>query len=390
MYAVSNAFHTAVQNGNKQIPLLIFNDAVFTADDIKSGTGIAFHDRFNTTESISIGQTPSNDISFTLFNDKQLLNNYNFGEFLATIGVQLGTSSYTASGSCYLVTSNTYVGYNSSPYLTRGGSAVSSPPNWPVKSLLGYNGKVYAFGASGQYAVYNDSTGANVTSSNTVNAFMLDKATSFWQGKGIYYNNRILYIYQNGIREQYEFCPLGKFIAVRPNTPDKIIVSMTCSDLMQKFDVDMPPAATLGLTYPITISALFTAICTYVGLPYTTSTFINSTATVASEPEEFADSTVRTVLGWIAEAAGSNARINRDGQVELSWVRSVSLTCDENDYSDFAPYWYETRKVTKLYNRNTSEVSENIYGSGDEAYLIQDNPLIPVVTATSTETQEGG
>lgn len=382
MYPVSDAFHQAVRNGNKQIPLLIFNDLVFTQDDIKSGTGISFHDRFNTSENISIGQTTSNDVSFSLFNDRQLLNSYSFGEFLATIGVLLGTDPYTAKGNCYLRTLNTYIGYSGSPYLTRNGQALSSPPSWPVTSMLGYNGKIYVFGRTGQYAVYNDSNGANITSGNAVNAFMLDKAARYWQSKGIYYNkdSRILFIYDNeaSVRERYEFCPLGIFIAIRPNTPDKILISMTCSDRMQKFDIDMPSASALGISYPTTISNLFTKICNYVGLPYKTNSFINSTATIASEPAEFSDSTMRTVLGWIAEAAGSNARIDRDGKVELSWVRNVSLVCDENDYTDFSPYWYQTPKVTKLYNRNSTEASENTYGSGNEAYLIQDNPLLPV------------
>ena len=46
------------------------------------------------------------------------------------------------------------------------------------------------------------------------------------------------------------------------------------------------------------------------------------------------------------------------------------------NYSEFNPYWYKTKKVTKLYNRDTQESADSIYGGGSENYLIQDNPLL--------------
>lgn len=380
MYQVSDAFHEAVKNGNRQIPLLIFPDRVFTADDINISRGISFHDRFNSEENIRIGQTMSNDVSFSLFNDSGLLNDYEFGDFLATIGVYLQSDTFPTAGNCYMRTLySMYVGYSVSPYLTRGGTAVSSPPGWPVLSMLCYDGKVYVFGASGNYKVYRDSDGADITSSNPVNSFMLAKAGT-WSMKGWYYNesSRILFCYDNvtGKRDMYEFCPLGWFTAERPNAPDVILISMTCHDFMQKLDVDMPSASALGISYPATIGTLFQKICNYVGLPYRTTTFINSTATIDTEPEDFADCTIRTVLGWIAEAAGANARIDRDGYVILDWLKSSGQTFDENNYSKFEPYWYQTRKVTKLYNRDTVEASDSTVGSGSENYLIQDNPLL--------------
>ena len=98
MYLASNAFHEAVANGAHQIALLIFDDAVFTNDDIDVSAGIEFHDYFNTAEDLSVGQALSNEISFSIFNDEGLLNEYEFGEFLATIGAQTGNETITASG----------------------------------------------------------------------------------------------------------------------------------------------------------------------------------------------------------------------------------------------------------------------------------------------------
>lgn len=379
MYAVSSKFHEAVAEGNDQKALLIFKDTVFTGEDINIDRGITFHDRFSLKDSLCFGQTLSNEISFSLFNDNRYLNNYEFGDFLATIGVKLGETEFTVSGNVFLRTFHDYVGNSVSPYLTRGGSPVAAQPSFAVTSLLGYDGLIYAFSEYGDYAVYEDSTGANVTSLHPVNTFMRGKVKG-WVGKGYYYYNRNLFIYdtETGKREQFEFCPLGHFTAERPNASDKIVIDMSCFDLMQRFDDDMPSASKLGISYPTTIGTLFVKLCDYVELPYRTRTFINSGATISEEPEDFARSTMRTVLGWIAEAAGSNARIDRDGYVVLDWVRAQNSvqTYNEGQYVDYEPYWYETKTVGRLYVRDTTDYGQQTVGSGKEGYLIQDNPLL--------------
>ena len=383
MYNCSNAFHTAVKNDEPQKALFIFSDAVFTNDDIDVETGLDFSDYFNLKEDLSIGQTPSNELTFHLINRNKQLNDYGFGDFLATIGVRISSSTYSQQGNVSIVTGNsTWVGYSTAPRLRRNGTQVSVQPSFSVTSMLAYDGKIWVFGDGvGQYKVYNETTAADITASNSLNLFMRNKAAG-WSGRSFFYNKstRILTIRENGYQETYEFCPLGYFTADRPNVPNKINISFECYDFMQKFDGDMPKASEMGAVYPLNIGGLFVKLCDYVGLPYKTSTFINSSATIPSEPESFENSTMRTVLGWIAEAAGSNARIDRDGYVVLDWIRSTSASYKEGDYTEFEPYWYTTKKVSKLYNRDTGEASETTVGTGSECYLIQDNPLLAGAT----------
>lgn len=388
MYPASDAFHEAVQNGNDQKTLLIFKDCVFTDDDISVENGIEFHDYFNAEEDLSIGQALSNEISFTLFNDDRLLNDYEFGEFVATMGVQISENSYTHRGSAYMVTTNaTYIGQETYPFLYRNGAEMSAKPNFPVRALLGYKDSeenmniVIAFSGDGRYAIYNDANGANVTNQYPVAAFMAQKSYR-WIGKGMYYNkdNRRLSIRQEGTCRWYEFVPLGVFYAERPNAPDTIQIDMTCYDFMQKFDVDMPSASEMNLTYPCSIGDLYDKMCTYVGARPVQEEFINARAILDEEPEDFESVTMREVLKWIAEAAGANAKFNRDGKLELKWLVNTNQSYEATDYSEFSPYWYETKNVTKLYNRDTAEGEEYTYGSGDEYYLIQDNPLLKGVS----------
>ena len=378
MYPCSEEFHEAVRNGNHQMAMLIFKDAVFTDSDINVDAGIDFNDYFNLEDSLCIGQTPSNTISFSLFNDRRFLNNYGFGDFLATIGVFLDEKEYEHRGNTTLWTGyGTYCGYSDYPYLTRNGAPVPSQPGFIVTSLLGYDGKVWAFSDMGEYAVYSDVTGANITAANPVNIFMRNKVMQ-WAGMGYYYNpdTRNLMIYSDGVRRRYEFVPLGCFTAERPNAPDKIEISMTCYDWMTKFDADMPEPGAMGISYPTTIGTLYDRLVKYVGLKHRGTDFINANATIQSVPEDFENATMRKVLGWIAEAAGSNARIDRDGYVKLDWVKRTNQSYAENMYNEFEPYWYETKKVTRLYNRDTAEGTQNIVGGGEESLLIQDNPLL--------------
>lgn len=378
MYAASDAFHAAVQNGNEQKALLIFPDCVFTDDDISVEQGIEFHDYFNTDDDLAIGQATSNELSLSLFNDDRLLNDYGFGDFLCTLGVLIGKDTYQPYGNVMVTTVYaTYIGNENYPFITRNGNVLFPQPSFAVRSILAYDDRVWCFSNDGRFAVYNDATGANVTSQYTLNAFMKRKAIS-WEGKGIFYNknSRILFIYIDGERKRYEFVPLGWFTAERPKAPDVIQIDLNCYDFMQKFDIDMPDAATLGISYPITIGNLFKKLCEYVGVNYMSGSFINSGAVVQEEPDDFENVTMREVIKWIAEAAGSNARFNRDGRLVLEWLRSTDQHYEATGYQEFNPYWYETKQITQVRNRDTHDCEDYICGSGSEEYLIQDNPLL--------------
>ena len=382
MYPVSAAFHTAVKNGNPQKALLIFSDLVFTNDDINVQNGIEFRDYFNTEEDIAIGQALSNEISFSLFNDERLLNDYTFGDFLATIGVLIEDGRYSQRGICQVTVGNdTYIADSRSPFLKKNGNPMGTSPTQQIKSMLAYDGNLYCFGEDENYCiVYSLSNGA--VQNVTINPFMRRKAHRFWQGKGIYYANRMLNIWQAGVIETYEFCPLGHFSAERPKAPDKIQIDMTCNDWMTKFDEDWTAGTTPSVSYPATIASLYSSVCASVGVSCKTpNPFINGSAVISKEPEDFNTATKRDVLKWIAEAACANARMDRDGYVILDWIRmNTGQAFNANGYQEFEPYWYKTKKVSKLYNRDSSEGTDKTSGDGDECYLILDNPLLKGVS----------
>jgi len=386
MYPASSAFHEAVANRKPQKALLIFQDCVFTNDDISVQNGINFRDYFNLEEDISIGQTPSNEIDFTLFNDDRLLNDYAFGDFLATIGVLTREDNYSQRGICTVMVGNdTYVTQSRNPYISKNGLPLGTQPSEQIRSMLAYDGKLYCFGAHETTCiVYNLSDGS--VSNTAVNAFMKRKAFLYWQGKGMHYHDvtengitvHKLEIWHTGTKQTYEFVPLGWFTADRPKAPDKIQIDMTCNDFMLKFDEDWSmnkPA----VSYPVSVQNLYIALCNNVlgndryKLP---SPFINGDAMIGKEPDDFSTATKRDVLKWIAETSGTNAVVDRDGYMKLAWLQSTEQTYDANGYEDFEPCWYETKTVTKLFNRNSQNGTDITKGTGDEGYLILDNPIL--------------
>ena len=180
----------------------------------------------------------------------------------------------------------------------------------------------------------------------------------------------------------YEFSPLGTFNAQRPGIVRKLMIDVDANDQMILFDVDMPSKAALGITYPITLANLAIAMCAYVGVSLKTDSFLNSDLVVSDEPDQFKNATMREVLAWIAEAACSNARFSRNGLLEFVWFNPVNKTYNESNYSDFTPTWYETKAIDGLHIRNADSTTEYTIGTGDNAYMIQDNPFLRQSDAT--------
>lgn len=181
---------------------------------------------------------------------------------------------------------------------------------------------------------------------------------------------------EQGITVLYEFAPLGTFIAQRPAIVNRNTISVDANDRMTLFDVDMPSAIDLGITYPTTLASLTAAMCTYVGVSLKTNSWLNSSLTVTAEPDQFESATMREVLGWVAEAGCSNARFNRDGLLEFVWFNAVTKVYDEHDYADFSQTWYETQAIDGLHIRNADSTTEFTIGTGENAYMIQDNPFL--------------
>ncbi len=296
MVTVSNAFMAALADPDAHPQRMVFqfdNGTIISNEDIDVEGGVDFHEIFCSETDLTIGLTPSSEISFGLFNIDGHWTGFTFGTFNAYIGVML---SETANGS----------------------AAVQRP--------------------------------------------------------AITISNRSMTVNGNGKRQTFELCPLGRFIAPRPAVVQKVLIDVTANDQMSLFDENLPSASALGITYPVTAGNMLRALCNYVGVSASTYSFLNSGLTM-NEPDT-ETYTMRDVLGWIAEAACANARFNRDGVLELAWFSTTSKSFNEGNYATFEPSWYQAPKVQKLHIRNADSTAEAVIGSGDNAYMIQNNPFL--------------
>ena len=181
---------------------------------------------------------------------------------------------------------------------------------------------------------------------------------------------------ERGRQVLYAFTPLGVFNARRPDVIKKLMIEITANDRMTLLDKDMPSTEQLQITFPVTALNLLEALCTYIGVPLGSDGFENSDVALTEWPESFDSSTVREVVGRIAELACCNALFDRNGELRMTWFRSTSKHYDEHDYTDFTPTWYTTAQIDRLHIRNRDSTAELVLGQGSNAYMIQDNPFL--------------
>lgn len=183
----------------------------------------------------------------------------------------------------------------------------------------------------------------------------------------------------------YEFAPVGIFNVERPNIVQRDIIRITANDRMGLFDVEMPSKEDLNLnptsSNPVTILQLLQAMCSHVGATLANSSpdwFLNYDLSFTSWPSKYFNSrTMREVLKWIAEAAGSIARFNRYGELELAWFKNVTAMYNEANYSEFTQTWYEVAAIDGLKVRNQEETSESTVGTDPtNPYVIAGNPFL--------------
>ena len=185
----------------------------------------------------------------------------------------------------------------------------------------------------------------------------------------------------NGILETYELAPFGIFYATRPDILRKTQIAVDAYDTMTLFDRSMPSFTTLGLSNTnVSAGALLDAMCSYLNVATVTnlsSTFLNHGVTLAKEPKSFKSSSMRDVLGYIAELGCSVARFNREGKLNLVWLNPINASYNEHGYVSFDRTEYSTTAVNKLSVRNDDQTQETVVGTGTTSpYMIQDNPFL--------------
>ena len=387
MVTTSSAFTEAIRNGEPQIPLFLFDNAVMTSDDIDANSGIQFSENVMSGEDFAPGSCCSSTLDFTIINDDGEWSDFSYGEFTALLGVRTCHMKENSDAYCRIsLNGNTICGDKHAPYLTLNGNAVSGADN-PVKALFLLADKLFAFTDSGYVGFSYD--GSSLTRTNfTLYDAPLIGASKNWMlsGIGFAYGHKIdgvttglndencFTIFSQNDISAYEMIPLGVFNAEKPVYSSRKSISIESFDRIVKFGKDYKSS---DFSYPTTVYGLLQRVCSVAGVPLKNATIDNGEAVIASEPD-FAGHTLRDILGYIAEISGDFARVSRDGKLELKWFSDVGVNLEQNDYSESDVGYFNTAGVDKIIIRDIG-ADDVSYGSGENILYIQNNPIAKII-----------
>lgn len=159
-------------------------------------------------------------------------------------------------------------------------------------------------------------------------------------------------------------------------TENKKYRTITAYDNIYKFNANVSDWYE-KLTFPISIINMFKSLCTYVGVKHNVSSLINGTLMI-DKTISADDLQGITVLKCIAELNGGFFRANGKGIIEFVQL-SANTAQEEIEvklYSSLKKEDYATLVYDKLNIRMEDGDIGVISGSGDNAYIIEDNFLI--------------
>ena len=212
--------------------------------------------------------------------------------------------------------------------------------------------------------------------------------------------------------------PLGVYTIDDAVNDGDYLYDITAYDNLYKFDVDVSDWWNTEVVFPISLRDLLISLCTKVGVSYNfPTTFTNSDFQV--QKNIYVEETTGTdFLGYIQEACAGFIKPDRTGVMKLiqlvylnehglypdvtifpsetlyplsrydassatpSAVYNVPITIDKLQLAD-----YTVAPITKLQIRGTADDIGIVVGSGDNAYIIEANPLFYSFTGSNADSE---
>ena len=189
-----------------------------------------------------------------------------------------------------------------------------------------------------------------------------------------------------------EWVTVGYFTGKKPERVKMVeTIEFTAIDRMSKFDT-LADDFLSTLVYPRTMSQIYSALCTYIGVSKATGDENSTVMSTSFSASPFTSGiTCRALLAYIAEANCCYAKITSAGKVKLVWFsdQTSNYSIDGDDY--FAINLDEaTVPVIDSVRISDTQNDGNgfIYpvGTNDVVYQIVDNPLLLAMTTAQKQT----
>ena len=396
MFAPSNDFHEKIKDPSvyPQNLVLQFADGYLSANDgdIEQG-GVEFEDYFCTEDDLVYGECPSALMRASLINVDKILRSMQWGECNAYIGYRYSSIDNTLPDGVNSKTTvlksgggiNFWTVYAKTDGLFVDSTEINSAECYSLVNDYG-NKTVYAFGDGYAYkivfALDNTYTATSILSPRYMNEKMRFPKSVIWNGSGA---SDIFSVTteQGGKQELWYYAPMGVFNVTKPKNLSGDVVDIDeAFDRMRLFDVDATDfLANMQSGYP-TGADIFDWVyemCGFVGCPVDSATLSSiQTDFTAYTYTPNTSTTLRTILGYLAEAFGGVFRFSRTGVLELvkigtDMVEEVGLDRIEN--STLATAEFVTKTPNKIINKNLAGLTY-VTGSGKNPYYILGNPFV--------------
>lgn len=417
----------------------------WTSEDISAQAGLQIAESVNENREFSIGQTTSSTVSVSIFNDHGKLTDYmsqvNYDlDARVYLGVRTALANlrppeddalciaYANYGSGARIP---ITGHSTAPYLRLAGVDITPSGSYyqfPVGGLIvednaqtggcliiaigkepdqygntPYYGLEYSYGqtwgglASGTWQSLSSTSWGDLMGSDTVSTpstarYMFEYKYPSIARRGLGYMIDGETVYEartDGSVQKFEYALCGIFKFDKPSARNQYLIPFTAYDRMTRFDKDISGYLE-GLTYPVTLFNLLDGLCTYCGVENamngSEAVILNASMSIAAAPK-LTRATGRALLQYIAEAAGCNARMTRDGKLELCYYHSVPEYFIYG-YPNASPYHpvyntlianYEVGQITGVAIDDPQEDADPVtvlVGTDSNVYNLSSNPLL--------------
>ena len=179
--------------------------------------------------------------------------------------------------------------------------------------------------------------------------------------------------------QEWLSCPMGVYIIDTPVKRKVQLISVTAYDQMQMLDQNADNWwNALDFSEGLNLYQIFTSMCAAVGVRTNQLSITNGTTyTYTTSPFESVEHTYRDILAWIAGAACSIARFDRNGYLTLKFFGTVNYdisidvsptTCLAYDQAE-----YDVSVIDALQVSASATDIGVIIGAGSNAYRLVDN-----------------
>lgn len=190
-------------------------------------------------------------------------------------------------------------------------------------------------------------------------------------------------------------CPMGVYIIELPTKRKVQLINAVGFDQMTKLDA-ICDTWWIGLNWSggLTLLQIVNSMATQLGVSVssnTASAIVNSSLTYTAAPFDCVEVTYREVLEYIAEATGTVARFDRNGALDLRWLKTPTISgnpatintdtvgnqCLALDVGE-----YTVAQINRLRIKLAEGDTGATVGTGTNEYVIQNNLFLNGANAT--------